>query len=48
MAREGVRDIDEITARLMARGLFKGRLEAAFVPITENNHKQRRWFGLEE
>lgn len=47
MGRERLADIDEITERLMEKGLMKGTLRLSFMPITGVNHKQRREFGLE-
>ena len=47
MAREAVKDIDEIAESLMAKGLLKFRLRGSFIPVTGVNHKQRREHGLE-
>ena len=48
MAREAVKDIDEISEKLIADGRLKFRLRGAFVPVTGGvNHKQRREFGLD-
>ena len=47
MGRERLADIDEITERLLEKGLIRGTLRLSFMPITGVNHKQRREFGLE-
>jgi len=47
MAREAVRDIDEIAERLMEAGLLKFRLRGSFIPITGVDHRRRRAYGLE-
>ena len=48
MAREAVKDIDEMAARLMAQGRLTFRLQGAMVPVlgVDRKHKQAREFGL--
>ena len=47
MTGEAVRDIDELSERLMARGILKFRLRSSMLPLDGVNHRQRREFGLE-